>query len=51
MHSMQLAIFQHGFSILGCVKVWDPRQKTPVACMEPAEGETNRDCWAVAFGN
>ena len=36
----------------GSVKVWDPRQKgSPVACMEPAEGETRRDCWCVAFGN
>lgn len=36
----------------GCVKVWDPRQKTdPVATMEPGEGETKRDCWAVAFGH
>lgn len=31
--------------------MWDPRQKeTPVANMEPTEGETRRDCWAVAFG-
>lgn len=36
----------------GSVKVWDPRQKDfPVACMEPAEGESKRDCWTVAFGN
>ncbi|NXN12242.1 WDR92 protein, partial [Indicator maculatus] len=36
----------------GTVKVWDPRQKdTPVANMEPAEGESKRDCWTVAFGN
>lgn len=35
----------------GSVKVWDTRQKdAPVATMEPAEGETRRDCWAVAFG-
>jgi len=35
----------------GSVKVWDTRQKdSPVATMEPAEGETRRDCWAVAFG-
>ena len=35
----------------GSVKVWDPRQKNdPVATMEPGEGETKRDCWAVAFG-
>ena len=32
--------------------MWDPRQRdTPVACMEPAEGETRRDCWCVGFGN
>lgn len=37
--------------ISGTVKVWDPRQKdTPVANMEPVEGETKRDCWTVAFG-
>lgn len=37
--------------ISGTVKVWDPRQKdTPVANMEPMEGETKRDCWTVAFG-
>lgn len=36
----------------GTVKVWDPRQKdSPVANMEPMEGETKRDCWTVAFGN
>lgn len=39
-------------SSLGTVKVWDPRQKeTPVANMEPAQGESKRDCWTVAFGN
>ncbi|KAJ8248044.1 hypothetical protein GJAV_G00237580 [Gymnothorax javanicus] len=36
----------------GTVKVWDSRQKdTPVATMEPVEGETRRDCWTVAFGH
>uniref|UniRef100_A0ACB8GEP6 WD repeat-containing protein 92 n=1 Tax=Sphaerodactylus townsendi TaxID=933632 RepID=A0ACB8GEP6_9SAUR len=36
----------------GTVKVWDPRQKDfPVANMEPAQGESKRDCWTVAFGN
>ncbi|XP_037070481.1 WD repeat-containing protein 92-like [Pollicipes pollicipes] len=35
----------------GSVKVWDVRQETPVAVMEPAEGEPRRDCWTVAFGN
>lgn len=35
----------------GTVKVWDPRQRdSPVANMEPMEGETKRDCWTVAFG-
>lgn len=38
-------------SVSGTVKVWDPRQKdSPVANMEPVEGETKRDCWTVAFG-
>uniref|UniRef100_A0A0B6Z638 Dynein axonemal assembly factor 10 n=1 Tax=Arion vulgaris TaxID=1028688 RepID=A0A0B6Z638_9EUPU len=36
----------------GVVKVWDPRQKDdPVATMQPEEGQTKRDCWAVAFGD
>lgn len=36
----------------GCVRVWDPRQKSPVLALEPAEGEkVVPDCWAVAFGN
>ncbi|KAE8741376.1 hypothetical protein FOCC_FOCC013075 [Frankliniella occidentalis] len=36
----------------GSVKVWDPRQRDkPVAVMEPEEGESKRDCWAVGFGN
>lgn len=35
----------------GTVRVWDPRQREPVASLEPAEGEGGRDCWAVAFGN
>ncbi|KAM9654380.1 dynein axonemal assembly factor 10 isoform 2-T2 [Morphnus guianensis] len=36
----------------GTVKVWDPRQKdTPVANMEPVQGESKRDCWTVTFGN
>lgn len=42
----------YNFCMAGSVKVWDPRQANdPVACMEPAEGETRRDCWTVAFGN
>lgn len=37
--------------VTGTVKVWDPRQKDfPVANMEPAQGESTRDCWTVAFG-
>ncbi|XP_063831485.1 dynein axonemal assembly factor 10 [Ostrinia nubilalis] len=36
----------------GTVKIWDPRQRgKPVANMQPAQGETKRDCWAVGFGN
>lgn len=36
----------------GSVKVWDLRQHTsPVATMEPVQGEDVRDCWTVAFGN
>ena len=32
--------------------IWDTRQAdVPVASMEPAEGETKRDCWTVCFGN
>lgn len=32
--------------------MWDPRQNdTPVANMEPVQGESKRDCWTVAFGN
>lgn len=39
-------------TLLGSVKVWDPRQKDlPVACMSPAEGDMKRDCWTVAFGD
>lgn len=35
----------------GCVRLWDPRVPDPVLALEPAENETMRDCWAVAFGN
>jgi hypothetical protein len=35
----------------GAVRVWDPRVKEAVVALEPAEGQTGRDCWAVAFGN
>lgn len=36
----------------GSVKIWDVRQKDrPVAVIEPEEGESRKDCWAVAFGN
>jgi len=35
----------------GCVKIWDVRQKDKaVAVIEPEEGESRKDCWAVAFG-
>ena len=31
--------------------MWDVRQQDdPVALMQPKEGESRRDCWAVAFG-
>lgn len=33
------------------MKIWDPREKLPVAKMETAVGATKRDCWTVAFGN
>jgi hypothetical protein len=35
----------------GAVRLWDPRLAEPVISLEPAEGETARECWAVAFGN
>lgn len=41
----------------GAVRVWDPRQADPVACITgdgdagDASASTGRDCWAVAFGN
>lgn len=33
------------------MKIWDPREKRPVAKMETEIGATKRDCWTVAFGN
>jgi hypothetical protein len=45
-------IFEFVFFFVGRVHIWDTRQADlPVASMEPAEGETKRDCWAVCFGN
>ncbi|XP_050444112.1 dynein axonemal assembly factor 10-like [Adelges cooleyi] len=35
----------------GSVKIWDPREKLPVAKMESANGDGKRDCWTVVFGN
>lgn len=35
----------------GAVRVWDPRVPDCVMALEPAAGESKRDCWAVAFGN
>ena len=33
---------------IGCVRVWDPRQSTPVVSLEPADkDEIFPDCWAV----
>ncbi|MEE6474513.1 hypothetical protein FKM82_010406 [Ascaphus truei] len=52
LHTVLLTVGYFLTAILGTVKVWDTRQKdTPVANMEPMEGETKRDCWAVAFGH
>jgi len=34
----------------GCVRVWDPRQESPVVSLEPAE-DPAPDCWCTAFGN
>ena len=34
----------------GCVRVWDPRQNSPVVSLEAAE-QIKPDCWSVAFGN
>jgi WD40 repeat protein len=34
----------------GIVRVWDLRQTSPVASLEPAPGSQARDCWSVAFG-
>ncbi len=33
------------------MRIWDPRVPDPVVSLEPADGETARDCWTVAFGN
>jgi hypothetical protein len=35
----------------GAVRLWDPRQPGVVLALEPAEGQTARECWTVAFGN
>lgn len=35
----------------GAVRLWDPRLPTAVIALEPAEGQTSRECWSVAFGN
>ncbi|MES1911827.1 MAG: hypothetical protein MHM6MM_004199 [Cercozoa sp. M6MM] len=34
----------------GCVRVWDPRTRSPVLCLEPEDAKQRRDCWTVAFG-
>lgn len=34
----------------GSVRVWDPRQTSPVVSLEAAE-ELKPDCWTVTFGN
>lgn len=53
-HSMTMYSWHKIYCLFfpGTVKVWDPRQNdTPVANMEPVQGESKRDCWTVAFGN
>jgi WD40 repeat protein len=36
----------------GCIRVWDPRQKSPVLSLEPIEKEPSvPDAWCVGFGN
>ena len=35
----------------GAVRLWDPRVPNCVLALEPAEGQTSRECWAVSFGN
>lgn len=46
-----MSLIWHCYVCAGSVRVWDPRQKEEaVACMEPAQGETRRDCWTVTFG-
>mmetsp|Transcript_28675 Transcript_28675/g.65520 ORF Transcript_28675/g.65520 Transcript_28675/m.65520 type:complete len:261 (-) Transcript_28675:809-1591(-) len=35
----------------GCVRIWDPRSEKPVLSLEPTEGQSSRDCWAVSIGN
>ena len=31
----------------GCVRVWDPRQKSPVVSLEPVDKEVVPDAWTV----
>jgi WD40 repeat protein len=31
----------------GSVRVWDPRQKTPVISLDPVESDILPDCWTV----
>lgn len=36
----------------GSVKLWDPRQLTPVLVLKPNKDcQTTPDCWAVSLGN
>lgn len=35
----------------GSVRLWDPRQQTPVISLDPAEADVIPDCWTVSFGN
>jgi hypothetical protein len=37
--------------IIGCVRLWDQRQKSPVLSLEPVaqKDDTIADCWCVAY--
>jgi WD40 repeat protein len=36
----------------GCVRVWDPREKSrPIVSLNPVDATRARDCWSVRFGN
>lgn len=33
----------------GSVRIWDPRQMTPVISLDPVESEVLPDCWSVRY--